>query len=134
MILWTSSELRSLGADASRALELCSCCPCCCISRKTGDGMKAYIDGITGLGITRLEEECGACGACGDACPFQAISMADSGPEINADRCKGCGRCVAACGQGALKVHALEMVPSFEEGWQTVPASKYFEEILRTVH
>ena len=55
MVLWMNNL---------RALKLCSCCPCCCISRRTGDGMKAYIDGITGMGIARAEGECNACGEC----------------------------------------------------------------------
>ena len=71
MVLWTSEELRSLGADAKKALELCSCCPCCCLNRRTGDGMKAYIDGITGMGIARAEGECNACGECEGACIFK---------------------------------------------------------------
>jgi ferredoxin len=133
MILWTSSELRALGADADRALELCSCCPCCCISRRTGDGMKAYVDGITGMGIARLEGECGACGDCGEVCPFKAIVVTEDGTEINADRCKGCGRCVATCGQSALKVYPLEMIPSYEDGWHMEPAKRYLDEILKTV-
>lgn len=133
MILWTSAELRALGADANHALELCSCCPCCCISRRTGDGMKAYIDGITGMGIARVEGECSACGDCWAVCPFKAITVTDDGPEINADRCKGCGRCFLACSQDALKVYPLEMIPSYEDGWHMVPSALYLEEILRTV-
>jgi electron transport complex protein RnfB len=133
MILWTSAELRGLGADASRALELCSCCDCCCISRRTGDGMKAYVDGIAGLGIARLEGDCNACGDCDKVCPFRAITILDDGPAINADRCKGCGRCMATCSQGALKVYPLEMVPSYEDGWHMIPSASYIAEILKTV-
>jgi len=133
MVLWTSAELQGLGADASRALELCSCCHCCCISRRTDDGMKAYVDGITGLGIARLEGDCNACGDCGRACPFHAITILEDGPLINADRCKGCGRCMATCSQGALKVYPLEMVPSYDEGWHMIPSTSYIVEILKTV-
>jgi MinD superfamily P-loop ATPase len=95
--------------------------------------MKAYVDGITGMGIVRLEGECSACGDCGEVCPFKAIIATDNGPEINADRCKGCGRCARACSQEALKVHPLEMIPSYEDGWHMVPSALYIEEILRTV-
>jgi len=133
MILWTSAELRALGTGANHALELCSCCPCCCISRRTGDGMKAYVDSITGLGIARVEDECSACGDCEAVCPFKAITVTDDGPEINADRCKGCGRCVTACGQSALKVYPLEIVSLYEDGWHMVPSMQYLAEILKTV-
>lgn len=133
MVLWTSAELRSLGADAKKALELCSCCPCCCISRRTGDGMKAYIDGITGMGIARAEGECSACGECDRACPMNALTITEDGPAINPDRCKGCGRCARACKQGVLRVYPLEMVPSFTDGWQMIPAQDFMDEILRTI-
>lgn len=133
MILWTSAELRELGADASRALELCSCCPCCCISRRTGDGMKAYVDGITGLGISRAEGDCTACGECERACPLGAITILEDGPAVNSDRCKGCGRCARVCRQGVLQVYPLEMVPSFSGGWQMIPARDFVYEILKTI-
>jgi ferredoxin len=133
MVLWTSAELRSLGADANKALELCSCCPCCCIKRRTGDGMKAYIDGITGLGIARAEGECTTCGECEQACPLGAVTVEEDGPVVNADRCKGCGRCARACKQGVLKVYPLEMVPSFAEGWNMMPAREFVDEILKTI-
>jgi len=133
MVLWTSAELRSLGPGAKKALELCSCCPCCCLSRRTGDGSKAYIDGIAGLGISRVAGECLACGKCERACPFGAITVSDDGPIINADRCKGCGRCEAACEEGVLAVQPLEMVPTYAGGWQMVPADDFVNEILKTI-
>jgi ferredoxin len=133
MVLWTSDELRALGADASRALELCSCCPCCCISRRTGDGMKAYVDGITGLGLARAEGDCNACGECERACPLGAITIFDDGPVVNPDRCKGCGRCARVCKQGVLQVYPLEMVPSFTDDWHMIPARDFVNEILMTI-
>lgn len=133
MVLWTSAELRALGGDAGRALELCSCCPCCCLNRRTGDGMRAYVDGIAGMAIARAEGDCSACGECVLACAFKAITVTDEGPEINADRCKGCGRCAIACRQGVLKVYPLEAVPSFSGGWEMIPAATYREEIAKIV-
>lgn len=132
MVLWTSGELRSLGADASRAVELCSCCPCCCISRRIQDST-LYVDAITGLGIARMEGDCVACGECKNACPFGAILLEDEGHSINPDRCKGCGRCERACGQRAITVYNLEMVPDYADGWEMIPADSYLSEILKAV-
>ncbi|OPY26932.1 MAG: ferredoxin [Methanocella sp. PtaU1.Bin125] len=133
MVLWTSAELRSLGGDAKKALELCACCTCCCLDRRTGGGMKAYIDGIAGLGVARAEGECDACGGCERACPMRALTITDDGPAVNPDRCKGCGLCARACRQGVLQVYPLEMVPSFADGWQMIPARAFMDEIFRTI-
>ena len=127
MVLWTSEMLRSLGPGAGRALELCACCPCCCISRRTGDGQQAYVDGIVGLGLARAEGACDGCGACAGVCPLNAITLEDGHPLVNADRCKGCGRCARACSQGAIRVHPLEMVPGYSDGWTLTPAKKYYD-------
>jgi ferredoxin len=133
MVLWTSAELRALGGDAKRALELCACCPCCCLNRRTGDGAQAYVDGIIGMGIARAGDGCNACGACEGVCPMNALTITDDGPAINADRCKGCGRCVRACPQDVLQVYPLERVPSFSDEWQMIPASAFMDEIARTI-
>ena len=39
------------------------------------------------------------CNPCVDACPFNAISMRDinAPPEIDFDKCTGCGRCIDIC-------------------------------------
>ena len=133
MILWTSGELRALGGDADHALELCSCCPCCCINRRTGDGMQAYIDGMTGLGIARADEGCTSCGDCERACYFKAIYIGEDGPEIYADRCKGCGKCEIACREGVLKVYPLEQVSIFDNGWEQIPSEEFLGQILKTI-
>ncbi len=126
MVVWT-------GSDAKNTLKLCSCCPCCCISLKAGDEMKAYIDDITGMGIARAEDGCNACGECEGACFFKAITIMEDGPAVNADRCKGCGRCVKACRRGLLNVYPLEMVPCFSDGWDMIPARAFIDEIMKTI-
>lgn len=46
---------------------------------------------------------CTGCGACIDACPFQALEMTeiepygDPAPAVDPARCKDCGRCHAVC-------------------------------------
>jgi ferredoxin len=126
--------VRRTGADAKKVLALCSCCPCCCISCKAGDGMPAYIDGIIGLAIARADGDCDACGVCEGACVFKAITIMEDGPEINADRCKGCGLCARACGRGVLDVYRLEAVPYFSEGWDMIPAEAFMDDIMKTIN
>ena len=133
LVLWTSGELRSLGADASKALELCSCCPCCCINRRIGDGERAYVDGITGLGIARPDGDCTFCGDCVLSCLFNALVIDEDGPTVNPDRCKSCGRCETACRHGVLKVYELEHVPSYDCGWEMIPAEAYLDQIKKIV-
>ena len=134
MVLWTSGELRSLGADASKALELCSCCPCCCIDRRIGDQAQAYLDGITGLGIARPDGDCVFCGDCVLSCLFTALVIGEDGPSINPDRCKGCGRCETACRHGVLKVYTLEQVPSYDGGWEMIPTEAYLGQIRKIIN
>ncbi|MCP4546879.1 MAG: hydrogenase iron-sulfur subunit [bacterium] len=53
-------------------------------------------------------DECRACGACEEACPFsipRVVHKKDgiAFAEIREDVCRGCGVCVAACPSGAIK-------------------------------
>lgn len=50
------------------------------------------------------------CEACAQICPTQAITLGEREPEVSA-ACTGCGRCVAACAMGALRLPALEAPP-----------------------
>jgi len=48
---------------------------------------------------------CVHCGACAEACPEGAISLAAGGvPTTDRDRCVACGRCVDACPTGAREL------------------------------
>lgn len=110
-LVWSTDEFKLLGADAEKTLEVCSCCPCCCLMFKTRNASKAYTDSILGFGIGKVmnAEKCVRCRGCERACPFKAITMEmERGPIIDAGRCKGCGRCETACKMGLLKVFPLE--------------------------
>lgn len=48
---------------------------------------------------------CDQCGECIEACPVEAISMADGIVRIDPDMCTNCGICVETCPDGALFVH-----------------------------
>ena len=41
------------------------------------------------------------CARCADACPHQAIELADSGASLVAGKCQNCALCVSACHTGA---------------------------------
>ncbi|HJX23795.1 MAG TPA: DUF362 domain-containing protein [Candidatus Bathyarchaeia archaeon] len=52
-----------------------------------------------------IEEKCDGCGDCIQACPFDAMSMVDGKPVIDAEKCwMGDQACQAMCGKKAIKV------------------------------
>jgi NAD-dependent dihydropyrimidine dehydrogenase PreA subunit len=109
-LIWSDLELMMLGAEAGRTIELCSCCPCCCLAFKTRNASKAFLDNITGFGVAKviLPGKCSACSKCVQSCPFGAISISTyREPLIDSGRCKGCGRCEAVCKYGVLKVFPI---------------------------
>ena len=53
-LIWSTTELHALGADPASTVELCSCCPCCCLAFKTKGASRAFIDGIAGFGISQV--------------------------------------------------------------------------------
>jgi UDP-glucose 4-epimerase len=106
-VVWSSVEFEALGANPSRTVEICSCCPCCCLMFKTRDASKAYLDNILGFGTAHVmsPDSCTRCTNCEAACPFKAVRVdMHGGPAVDATRCKGCGRCADACRAGVLKV------------------------------
>ncbi|MDI6896809.1 4Fe-4S binding protein [Methanocella conradii] len=139
-VIWSSVELRLLGADARHTVELCACCPCCCLAFKTRDASRAFIDGIAGFGLAKVmdSEGCTRCMTCERSCPFKAIHVdARAGPVIDAGRCKGCGRCETLCNNKVIKVLPLEstMANGVREANAGSPVSgeAYFEQFLSMV-
>jgi Pyruvate/2-oxoacid:ferredoxin oxidoreductase delta subunit len=137
-VIWSSVEFNALGADAARTIEVCSCCPCCCLMFKTRNASKAYIDSIMGFGIARPvgAEECTRCTNCEQSCPFKAIRVdMHDGPLVDPGRCKGCGRCEAVCRAKVLKVFPAGTDGDFSNSCErsSVNTSDYMERFLAMV-
>ncbi len=106
-VIWSSIEFDAIGALASRTVEVCACCPCCCLVFKTRGASRAYLDNILGFGVCKVTDAdaCARCTNCERACPFGAIRLdLHTGPSVDEARCKGCGRCEAVCRAKVLKV------------------------------
>ncbi len=52
------------------------------------------------------KQKCSGCGACVEACPFEALSLADDKAQVN-EACTLCGTCVDVCPEGALAVEEV---------------------------
>jgi Fe-S-cluster-containing hydrogenase component 2 len=50
------------------------------------------------------KETCTGCGACVDACPVDAIEMADDVAVVDEDTCTDCGTCVDVCPVDAISM------------------------------
>lgn len=66
--------------------------------------------GLIGARKPRVSDsaECDACRACVEACREEAVSLTvdQSGPVIDPDRCLYCGRCIQVCPTGAFEQEA----------------------------
>jgi membrane protease YdiL (CAAX protease family)/NAD-dependent dihydropyrimidine dehydrogenase PreA subunit len=56
--------------------------------------------------VTLLPQLCDKCMSCVRVCPKRAIEGAGAFVVIDSGRCDGCGKCVTACGPGALVLRA----------------------------
>jgi ferredoxin len=91
-------------AMLNRFYAICNCCKCCC----------GGVEAMTKYGIPMMASSgyvaeidrnlCDLCGACVDACPFDALSTNDSGLERSWESCMGCGVCVEVCPPQAMSL------------------------------
>ena len=58
-----------------------------------------------------ITEDCLACGACMDECPFDAISEGDI-YFIDPSSCEDCGICAACCPMGAIVSTEIQTTPT----------------------
>ncbi len=91
-------------AMLNRFYAICNCCKCCC----------GGVEAMTKYGIPMMassgyvaevdQELCNMCGACVDACPFDALAADDTRLERNWELCMGCGVCEEQCPTQAISL------------------------------
>ncbi len=71
-------------------------------------GNSPYRDGMpaTLIAPDTLDDSCMLCGACVQACPSTAITLAEDGVETNKALCLRCCACIRTCPHGARVMHA----------------------------
>ena len=101
---------------------ICNCCTCSCgILRGMADLGIANVIARSAFVNTVDEASCIACGECVQACPFEALSLADVA-QVDGVRCVGCGVCVLVCPVDALSLvrrpeNEVLPPPVAEENW-----------------
>jgi ferredoxin len=90
-------------ATLDRFYVICNCCKCCCggIEAMTKYGARSIAP--SGYAARVEDASCDGCGACADACPFQAITV-DGHAAVVWEKCMGCGVCVSRCPNQAISL------------------------------
>ena len=96
----------------TQLLTVCNCCPCCCLYKILPDLHPEISDSVRrmpGVEVTVDLEKCIGCGLCAkeEVCFVEAITM-ENGHAVISDGCRGCGRCVEVCKQGAIELSLTE--------------------------
>jgi ferredoxin len=96
-----------LGVGPGRQLlTVCNCCPCCClwgvlpyVTPRIGDKI-ARMPGVT----LTVSDRCVGCGTCTEGICFVDAIRLEDGRAVIDEACRGCGRCVDVCPQGAIEL------------------------------
>lgn len=73
--------------------------------------------------IKVVPEKCIGCGACVDACPFDALGMDGHVAVEDVSKCTGCGLCMSTCPSDALILPGWKPRPKKAEAAKTASAS-----------
>ncbi|MCE5296794.1 MAG: 4Fe-4S binding protein [Euryarchaeota archaeon] len=94
-------------------LSICSCCPCCCLWKMVPDlwgKIGSTLVRMPGVEISVTAENCIGCSRCvkEEVCYVRAMSIVDGKVRIDGSLCKGCGRCVEFCRNGAIELRITD--------------------------
>jgi Fe-S-cluster-containing hydrogenase component 2 len=91
---------------------LCNCCGCHCPGLKAAAKGAKNVEATSRYTVAFDAEKCIADHACAAICPIQAVQVgADGLPLFDRQTCFGCGLCVSACPEGALRMQVREKAP-----------------------
>lgn len=97
------AEVMTMGIPEEqhhRFIELCFCCPCCCLAMKN---LRYYPPDIHKHNFINVAfaakalPACKGCRRCVSACPTDAIRVNGDKVWVREDRCIGCGLCQYTC-------------------------------------
>jgi ferredoxin len=118
--IWVEAEEFVWGIDSDKLhnfLEICFCCPCCCVAlknyRKVGKDIQSRFRSVGWK--AQVTKGCSACGACEKGCPKGAIRIHNN--QVSVDQnCIGCGFCASGCPEKAIDiVQILPMKNNLQE-------------------
>lgn len=126
MGMWIEAENYIWGIKkeySHRWLEICFCCPCCCIALQNLKKVPPDVQQrFRHMGWqAALTGHCSGCGLCVESCPIEAIQLVENTLHI-ADTCLGCGLCVRQCPENALTIRQIapekNMVEDYFHGFR----------------
>jgi len=89
-----------------RFVAICNCCSCCCQGMKAWKMFGGAIPVLAPSGyVCLVTDDCNDCGACIEACHFDAITSNGIGQKVSVDdsKCMGCGLCEDSCPCDAIR-------------------------------
>jgi len=104
------AEVMAMGipkAKHHQFIELCFCCPCCCLALKNIKYYPPEIHKHNFINVAfaaKALPACKGCRRCVSACPTDAIQINGNKVWVREDLCIGCGVCQYACEFGGIEL------------------------------
>jgi Pyruvate/2-oxoacid:ferredoxin oxidoreductase delta subunit len=99
-------EIWLAAGPGEKLMTICNCCPCCCLWKALPDlspQIGSKVSRLPGVNVI-VSDLCLGCAACTEGiCFVNAIQLVDGQAQIGPE-CRGCGRCVEVCPNGAIEL------------------------------